>query len=136
MPKTHLLRSKPPWREGLDFSICGRAAEKCARIIDPGDLDPAARAAAVRCAIWRKDEPPAGLCAVCCDRLRYSATWAADPVAVVAIDTDIYADCRGDALRTELRALAALVAAHPDEFRELLEGESVMLALAGSRSRR
>ena len=131
MPKTHLLRSKPPWREGLDYSICGRVAEKCAQITDPADLDPVVKAAIRRVGMWRPGATPAGLCSVCCDRLRYSATWAADPVAVVAIDTDLYAGRTKAALCAELRALEALVAEYPDRFRELLEGESVMLSLAG-----
>ena len=134
-PKTHQLRAKPPWREGLDHSMCGRRAEDCASIVPPDD-EMAARArtwSRARYSAPKYPPVPDGLCSVCYERLGTYGfeRWQADPVKVLHIDT-VVVDRRGrDALRTELLALASLAAEYPDRFRELLEGESVMQALAG-----
>jgi hypothetical protein len=134
-PKTHILRAKPPWREGLDHTMCGRRAEETASVVPPDDAMAAKAKASFSSARGFKYIPPGGTCWVCWECL---ATFgyekrAADPVKVLRIDL-LVSDGRGrEALHTEVLALASLAARHPGEFRELLEAEAVMQALAGIR---
>lgn len=121
MSKTHALRSKPPWREGRDFTVCDRDASGLAAV--PADEFTAL--------LERENDLPWHH-GNACDRCAYRwpsivVTWPGDPVAVIASEL---MTAPAKVLEPELRALGELAARHPDEFRELVEGESVMRALA------
>jgi len=73
------------------------------------------------------------MCAICWDRLGTYGhqEWHANPLAVLRPDLAIRDDASSVALGEELIALADLVAAHPGEFRELMETRSGLATLAG-----
>lgn len=81
--------------------------------------------------------PPEGICAPCWQNLgvRGLKTWRTDPLEVLRIDLAVTDDQGRIALAKELVALADLVIAHRDEFRQALEDEEVMKALAGLTTR-
>jgi hypothetical protein len=120
--KTHLLVPAPPWRTGWPgVTGCGHRADQVAGPLLGPDEFMARRAA----------RPPPAMCDVCARAAwRWQSvrwTWERNPVAVIA------EDCgwpnrtgRRAQLAAELRAIAALVAAHPEEFAEALEGEQIM----------
>jgi hypothetical protein len=76
---------------------------------------------------------PAGLCVPCWLNLgRYGyQEWRADPLEVLRVDLAVKGDHGRRFLARELIALADLVAAHPEEFRQAMEDEDVLTALAG-----
>lgn len=45
-PKTHILRTKPPWRDGRDYTRCGRHTDDCAGPVVKADEAIAAKAKA------------------------------------------------------------------------------------------
>ena len=150
--KTHIARVKPPWRHGGDRTRCGRRvaseeashwrAETARSSVTEPDEAMAAKAAedwrnASRKAATGHTEvvrvtPPDGICAPCWQNLgAYGLkTWRSSPLEVLRIDLAVTDDQGRVALAKELIALADLVAAHPGEFRELMEREAVMQALA------
>ena len=67
--------------------------------------------------------------------MRGLKTWRTDPLEVLRIDLAVTDDQGRIALAKELVALADLVIAHRDEFRQALEDEEVMKALAGLTTR-
>jgi hypothetical protein len=132
-PKTRILRTKPPWRDGRDYTRCGRHADDCAGLVVKADEAMAAKAKAWNAGRWRnpKQPPPDGLCAICTDSLALYGLdkWAQNPVGILRIDTGSWNQAGRDRLSLELRALASLAAEYPGRFRELLEAEQVMQAL-------
>ena len=146
--KTHILRVKPPWRQDGNRTRCGRRAEGRMTAIQPD-----AQMAATARPYWqwsviirggnghlappqvRETYPgvPAGLCVPCWLNLgRYGyQDWRADPLEVLRIDLAVKDDHGRRFLARELIALADLVAAHPEEFRQAMEDEDVLTALAG-----
>jgi hypothetical protein len=65
-------------------------------------------------------------CMTCSQTAERWETWEKDPRK--AVEREIQWECawrsgdRSERLKDELRAIAALIAAHPEEFRELLTG--------------
>lgn len=125
----HLVRHLPPWRAPED------AVTECGRPVT--DVQSTAAAAEIQARIKRVGQARAAftVCMTCADRLRYAIPWDEDPVSVLAKDIrrvgefynryvpradDKLVEHRRHAeratLTAELRALAALAAAHPDEF--------------------
>lgn len=146
-PKTHLLRTKPPWRDGLDHTICGRrmadepprghAGYAASRFVVRPDDQMARQAKASRTMTGSralKHVPPEGTCAACWERLALYGRqdWRDRPVAVVAADLLVHDREGQSALHWELLALASLAARHPGEFRDLLDTEKTFAALAGT----
>lgn len=124
-PKTHLLRAKPPWRDGADLTVCGRRPD-AVMVITVSEVR--SRLADDRTATI------AAMCATCRDRSRAATVqWQRDPIGVIELDlpATFGPGPNRHRLANELRAPASLAAEHPDRFRELLEGEQVMQALAG-----
>ena len=84
----------------------------------------------------------ARVCGTCWTAAARWPDWTADPVLVVAREThgpktrEGMAAVAAPAWRTELRALAALVAAHPAEYTALVEGLTAAPALHDARVRR
>lgn len=130
--KTHLLRARPPWRDGLDITVCGRKVTPVLKTAVPGaDM---AREAAKWALMRRKSaDAPDMICTVCYEKLGCYGreNWNRNPLAVLQADIKSWNPAARDALRRELLALASLAASHPDEFRRLLTAERVMAALAG-----
>ena len=142
--RTHILRVKPPWRQDENRTRCGRRAGPHMPVAQP---TPEMAAAAHEQWKWRfvasrnpgmvpqaaRDiTPPGGLCVPCWKNLGGYGyqDWRADPLEVLRVDLAIKDGHGREALARELIALANLVAAHPGEFRELLEREAVLTALA------
>ena len=75
---------------------------------------------------------PEGICVPCWQNLgAYGLkTWRSHPLEVLRIDLAVTDEQGRVTLAKELIALADLVAAHPAEFRELIEREAVLSALA------
>jgi len=146
--KTHVLRVKPPWRQDGNRTRCGRRAEGRMAAIQPDALMAATArpywqwSAIIRGGNGHLAPPqvretypgaPAGLCVPCWLNLgRYGyQDWRADPLEVLRVDLAVKDDHGRRFLARELTALADLVAAHPDEFRQAMEDEDVLTALAG-----
>ncbi len=147
--KTHILRVKPPWRDGRNHTMCGRRVSdnpparragyaRRESVIEPGaEMAVSAKAALAGTPPfpWGRhvEGVPDGMCAICWDRLGTYGhqEWHANPLAVLRADLAIRDDASSVALSEELIALAELVAAHPGEFRELLETRSGLATLAG-----
>jgi len=146
--KTHILRVKPPWRQDRNRTRCGRRAESRMAAIWPD-----AQMAATARPYWqwraiirggnrhlapthiRDTFPgtPAGFCVPCWLNLgQYGyQDWRADPLEVLRVDLAVRDDHGRKFLARELIALADLVAAHPEEFRQAMQDEAVLAALAG-----
>jgi hypothetical protein len=146
--KTHILRVKPPWRQDRNRTRCGRRAESRMAAIWPD-----AQMAATARPYWQwraiigggnrhlapahiRDTflgTPAGLRVPCWLNLgQYGyQDWRADPLEVLRVDLAIRDDHGRKFLARELIALADLVAAHPEEFRQAMQDEAVLAALAG-----
>lgn len=149
--RTHFRRVAPPWRTALGHTMCGRRVAdepprsagwaRSACVITPGAKTiAAARAAAqagkIRDSQYRSGrttDVPGDLCVACWERLALYGypSWRENPLAVLRADLAVVDQAASLALGKELIALADLVAAHPGEFREFMEREAVLAALAG-----
>jgi hypothetical protein len=119
--KAHAYRESPPWRAARHLTACGLEITDVDTVLSWAAFDRMAQAEkASGTPFWESRV---------CGKCNYEpksgrATWAANPVLVVARSPQRLAFA-------ELRALAALAAAHPDELAGLLEAEQVLLALGG-----
>lgn len=111
--KAHVYRTVPPWRQSPPLTQCGLDPEgRWVLTIEEAD------------AKWKREGSTRAaytFCMTCTSRARsYSGAWNSwqeDPVRL--IDRDEGGPHAGLAKR-ELHALAALAAAHPDQFAQLL----------------
>lgn len=129
-PLAHLLVPQPPWRPASWPGITA-----CARLAD--QVGEALGLAAFRARVADDD---AHLECTYCGSCYWSSispaavrSFGESPVDVVALDCGLRKNRTGrrEQLAAELRALAALAAAHPEEFTELLGGEMILAVLAG-----
>jgi hypothetical protein len=119
--KAHAYRESPPWRTARDLTACGLEITDVDTVLSWDAFDQMAQAEkAAGTPFW--ESRVCGKCAY--EPKPGRATWAANPVLVVAKSPQRLAIA-------ELRALAALAAGHPDEYAELLEAEQVLIALGG-----
>lgn len=145
----HLARCLLPWRVAEDaLTECGRPVTEVQSI---------ATADEIRARIKRVGQARASftVCMTCVDRVRYAHSWELDPISLLARDIkrvgEFYSSYapRADAkptehrrhaervaLTAELRALAALAAAHPDEFRGYITGLAEATDLTARRQQR
>jgi hypothetical protein len=74
---------------------------------------------------------PDGFCVPCWINLGHYGyqDWRADPLEVLRVDLAVTDGLGREFLAKELIALADLVAAHPEEFRQAMEDEAVLAAL-------
>jgi hypothetical protein len=145
----HLVRHLPPWRAPEDaMTECGRPVT---------EVQSTATSDEIRARIKRVGKARAAftVCMTCVDRERWATSWERDPISVLARDTkrvgEYYTNRVPDssskpsehrryaeraALTAELRALAALAEAHPDEFRGYITGLASTTDLTARRQQR
>ncbi len=119
-PLDHILRPRLPWREGEGaITECGYDASKVKTLTRDDFVARMKELGQQRTAMIT--------CMTCSNTSRRWADWDADPRR--AIEREISWECdggyrasseRGERLKTELIAIAALVAAHHDEFQSSL----------------
>jgi hypothetical protein len=124
----HVIRQTPPWREA-DLTECGRTlVEEKDNYITRDEL--LARARSVGHA-----RAQLLTCMVCYQTAARRSTWAHDPIAVIERETG-WSNKHKDLFARELRAIGALIEAHPEEFRDYVEGLADTLSMAELRRRR
>jgi hypothetical protein len=126
LPIEHILRPDLPWRVS-DFTECGKPAEKVAATIT--------RDVAVE-KIRRLGKQRAAFttCMTCWSTVDNWPTFEADPVKALERETHSYR--RHPRFADELRALAALVREHRDEFDGYMSGIGETVSLADRRKQR
>lgn len=113
-PLEHVARPLIPWSTRPGLTECGRKVNDVAAVID---LD------TFRVKLNRQGKTRAAMttCMTCWTRLQYGAhSWEKHPVETLDRDLGRY-DERA-VIAVELRALAALVEAHRDEYDDLIRG--------------
>lgn len=139
-PVHHILRARLPWRDGPDRTECGHLASEMALV-------------------WTRDEAVVQFkelgeqrmamltCMTCLHTANRWPTWETSPVAVMDRECSRegwhfpqYPDPEHQAeknlLERELRALAALAAAHSEEFKDTVQGLAETGDLAAKRAAR
>lgn len=111
-PVDHILRPTLPWRTDAAFTECGYDASKVKTLTRGEFLQRFKDYGQQRTAIMT--------CMTCSDTARRWGTWEDDPRK--ALEREINWECgwrrndRGELLRDELIAIAALIEAHREEF--------------------
>lgn len=124
----HVVRSAPPWREASAQTECGRPVTDVASALSRDAM-------IVKVRQQGKQRAAMSSCMTCWSAATRHKTWDEDPVDAIRRETQYGA--RTEALfREELRAIAVLVAAHADEFAELLAGLRTTVNLDEVRRRR
>jgi hypothetical protein len=132
----HVERPAPPWRSAPGRTECGLPTAGHPVITRPEFEELVRRLGKQRAAMQ--------LCMTCWNTAIRWADWATDPVQVVMRETqggkvfrrETYGTRTDPSFRDELRALAALVEAHRDEFDGYLAGLDDAASLADARARR
>ncbi len=125
-PLDHVVRSVPPWRRGTPLTECGR---------DPGTVSVIARdELATRVKKLGKTRTSMTMCITCMETSAQRNTWSADPAAVMERECSRWMKTEG--ISRELRALAALVEAHPEEFYGYIDGLDETVDIRAARRRR
>jgi hypothetical protein len=117
-PVDHILRPRLPWREEREPAIteCGFDAQKVKTLTRAEFFQRLKDLGQQRTAMFT--------CMTCTQTARRWPTWDDDPRQ--AIDREVNWECawrnngRGQQLKDELLAVAALITAHADEFRSLV----------------
>lgn len=125
LPIEHVLRPDLPWRVSA-MTECGRDVRDVQAVIDRGRLLVKLRELGVQRAAYTT-------CMTCAQTSRRWKTWDQDPVDALAREFYGRQDPR---LADELRAVAALVAAHRGEFADLMAGLADTVRLADRRAGR
>jgi hypothetical protein len=135
LPMEHVVRSRPPWRRGEDLTECGKAISAVhVAISRDAFIGKVKRQGQQRSALTT--------CMTCWNTARNHPSWQENPVASLvreAMRVRWQMPGRDGADLTfldELRAIEALIAAHPDEWDELLTGLGQTTRLDERRFRR
>jgi hypothetical protein len=105
--KLHIARGGLPWRR-IELAECGRPT-KSIQTIDRQDIG---------------SYNPGIVCRTCVDTCRSWPSWEQNPVAAIHRQCLLTAGGEDEGwLETDLRAIAALIAQHPEEFVSLVEAE-------------
>lgn len=128
--KRHVRRADLPWR-ALNLTECGRPTVG-------GELGRREAVVALRAhdvarfAASKAEAPPPAtdICQTCAQHMGGSTSWSRNPAGVIHREIErnslqwahIGSEPAGNLLTIELRAIAALIAAHPEEFAELTGG--------------
>lgn len=130
MPKLevdHVLRPLPPWREE-PVTECGLQVSPRVRLITRTDL-------ITRLRDWGRQRTSMTTCITCFTTAARWQSWADKPGDVIARDVHRGGDERS-LIDDELRAIAALIEAHQDEFDDLLAGLQQTTSLVEARRQR
>jgi len=108
-PVDHILRPSLPWREAASITECGYDASKVKAITRAEFFQRFKDMGRQRCALFT--------CMTCADTASRWKTWEAEPRQALnrEIEWERRAE-RGDLLKQELIAIAALIDAHREEF--------------------
>lgn len=132
--KFHVLRAGLPWRTEAPLTECGRDATK----LPAADLLTRDEARA-KVKAWGARRSALVICMSCADTTNRWPTWDQDPVSAIERAGRGYGfrghptPDRRELLARELRAIALLIDAHPDEFTQAVEGLSETTQLADHR---
>lgn len=118
-PVSHVERPPLPWRSGQSVTECGLDVESSVTVT---------RAEFVkRMQEWGIQRTSLMTCMTCLRTAERWLDWDSDPRQAICREAEwegygrYRGDKRGSRLRDELRAVAALIAAHPDEFKALVD---------------
>lgn len=120
----HIIRPALPWRDDR-LTECGRPMEDVPHVITRDGF-------ALKYRTQGQQRSALTTCMTCWTTARRWPTWDADPVEVMRRELAVYAEDR-DQVGRELRAVAALIGAHRDEFAGLLAGLAQVGDLAARR---
>jgi hypothetical protein len=128
----HILRDCPPWRDpATRRTECGRQGPDMATV----ELTEAARLVQAVGKTRAKEQ----LCITCFETAGNWPRWQEDPAAVVARECGAHGGRFGfsgkaEDFSHELRAIAALIQAHREEFDELVTGHQATVSLHEARA--
>lgn len=130
-PLDHIARTPLPWRTADQaLTECGRPVTDVAAFVTREDA----------IARWKRDGAQRAaytLCMTCVETTNRHGTWDDDPVGVMQREVAGWGRSPArDRMALELRALALLVAAHPDEWDETIAGLEGAPSLAAKRAER
>lgn len=131
----HVIRSRPPWRQGEDLTECGKRVTKVAAVITRD---------AFLAKVRKQGQQRSALttCMTCWHTATSHPSWEENPVRSLVREASRYRwqqPGRPDADMTfhdELMAIQALIEAHQDEFNGLLAGLSETTRLDDRRRQR
>ena len=128
----HVIRSRPPWRRGEDLTECGKPVTKVSAVITRD-----AFLAKVR--KQGQQRSAMSTCMTCWTTARNHPSWDENPVKSLIREAARFewhlsgGEGRDLTFHDELRAIEALIAAHPEEWDELLSGLGGMTRLDDAR---
>lgn len=126
--RDHVLRAKLPWRNE-ELTECGRPVSDVASTITIGSF-------MVRLKKYGQQRTAFTMCMTCWHTCGHQAQWSTNPVGVMHRWTERARDREGDRMTTELRAVAALIEAHRDEFDQFITDSAHVTDLAERRKAR
>lgn len=115
-PVDHILRPRLPWRNEPSITECGCDASKVKTLTRAEFFQRLKDFGQQRTAMFT--------CMICTQTAQRHSTWEEDPRH--AVEREINWECawkpydRGQRLKDELLAIAALIEAHPQEFKSLV----------------
>ena len=132
-PLDHILRSPLPWRRAR-HTECGRPEHKVHRTIERHEYEQ-------RLAQWGQRRTAFTVCQTCAPRYNSAETWDRSPIEMMHRETQRVGPWSAPDKPTEdqrqliheLRALAALVEAHREEFDQYMAGLEGTISLAERR---
>lgn len=136
-PLDHVYRPSLPWRDEV-LTECGRTP----------DPDRTITSDQLRARVRKLGKQRTALltCMTCLDRVGWTGEWNEHPIGVLAREikrVGYVGTGRGDRmtpeqqrLTSELRAIAALIETHRDEFDQFIAGLDEVITLDGRRKRR
>lgn len=132
-PVDHIERPRLPWRSDTDTSLteCGFECVRVKTLTHSEFFRRMKEYGEQRTAILT--------CMTCMNTSRQWATWDEDPRKALGreIDWEIrWMAKHGNRLRDEMRAIALLIKAHPEEFKELVHGVMGTVDLLAERRKR
>lgn len=128
----HIRREPLPWRLMETLTECGRDTADVAAVISRAEAKAKINAQGQKRAAF-------STCMTCWDTVRQHPTWLENPAAALARvlnDVRWRNDTRAELVNRELRVLAALTTAHPEEFAEMMVGLAGTTDLAARRRAR
>jgi hypothetical protein len=107
--RDHVIRASLPWHDE-ELTECGRRTDDVARTITIEEF-------MARLRKYGQQRAAFTVCMTCWHTCGHQAQWDTDPVGVMQRWTQ---RDKGDRMKTELRAIAALIDAHRDEFDQFI----------------
>jgi len=117
----HVIRSRPPWRRGEDLTECGKPTSNVTAVITRDAFIAKVRKQG-------QQRSAMSTCMTCWHTARNHPSWEENPVSSLVREAMRFkwhlpgAEGRDLTFYDELRAIEALIAAHPDEWADLLTG--------------